>query len=286
MPIIHERIERFYPSIKLPEITEEQNRGFLTCCDELLVLGSPDSESWKSDVSSAWIKLSDVSDTADFTLLKDGIPVTNYVIDVLEFPNEENAFYVTIKWQDVLALEGVGCYELKIDYNISGLVNGYTWAKYTLLPYSIENALKTARIRVIFNSKQEIEGINFTGARVEDSIRFFGFIGNKQPNTEIDNLIYQDRIVQSVVRENLNTYIITTDPYKDEFIRKFTDLYLLSENELFISDYNAHNHNYRILDIPQIVEEAPEIDYLDKFQRRAVLTCKTGDKRKNKRTYY
>ena len=286
MAILHERIEKFYPSINLPFVFEESNRGFADCCDKLLVLGSNDSESWKSDISSAWIKLADVSDSFNFVLLKDGIPVTNYVLTILPFPNEENAYYTTIKWKEVLSLEGSGCYELKVFYSISGIVDDFTWAKYTLLPYSIENALKTARIRVVFNSKQEIEGINFTGAKVEDSIRFYGFIGDKQPNTEIDNLIYQDRTVQSVVRENLNSYIITTDPLKDEFIRKFTDLYLLSENELFISDYNAHNHNYRILDIPQIVEETPEINYLDRWQRRAVLTCKTGDKRKNKRTYY
>ena len=30
---------------------------------------------------------------------------------------------------------------------------------------------------------------------------------------------------------------------------------------MFISDYNSFNNNYRILDIPVIVEESPEIDY-------------------------
>jgi len=284
--MIQERISKYYPSVQLPETFEEQNRGFFKCCDELLVLGSSEPETWKTDVSSAWIKLGDPSDLFDFVLEKDGIPVTTYIIQTEDFPNEDNAYYCTIHWKDVLSQEGAGCFELKISYTISGIVGAFTWAKYRLMPYSIVNALKTARLRVIFNSKQEIEGINFTGASVEDSIRFFGLIGDKQPNTEIDNLIYQDRTVNSVVRENLNTYVITTDPYSDEFIRKFTDLYLLSENELFISDYNAHNHSYRILDIPQIVQEAPEIDYLDRYQRRAVLTCKTGDKRKNKRTYY
>ena len=286
MPFLQERIEKFYDSIKLPEVFEEQDRGFFKCCDQMLVLAGNGTESWKNDVTSAWIKLSDPLDIGDFTLLKDGVPVTNYSLTVQSFPNEPNAYYVTILWAEVLTLEGIGCYTLNVDYDISGITGSFTWGIYKLLPYTIKNALKTARIRVKFNANQEIEGINFTDSNVEDSIRFFGFIGNQQPNTEIDNLIYQNRTVKSVVRENLNTYIITTDPYGDEVIRKFTELYLLSENELWISDYNAHNHNYRILDIPQIVEESPEIDYLDKFQRRAVLTCTTGDKTKNKRTYY
>jgi hypothetical protein len=60
---------------------------------------------------------------------------------------------------------------------------------------------------------------------------------------------------------------------------------LLSENELFISDYNAHNHSYRYQDLPVIVTESPEIEYYD-FSREAKLTCIVGDKFKNKRSYY
>ncbi len=91
--------------------------------------------------------------------------------------------------------------------------------------------------------------------------------------------------MKSVIRENLNSYEIKTDPLKEEFTTKLTDLYLLSENELFISDYNAHNHSYKINDLPVIVEESPEINYFD-YARDASLTCKVGDKFKNKRTYY
>lgn len=283
--MIQERIFKKYDAIQLPTPFVEQDRGFKICCDPLLVLAGG-TESWKNDVSSAWIKVSDPADTFDFILEKDGVPVTFYSLTIEEFPNEDNAFYTTIKWSEVLPLEGEGCYELKVTYNISGLVGDFTWAKYTLRPYSIQNALKTSRIRVKFNLKQEIEGINFTGANVEDSIRFWGFIGDRQVNTEIDNLIYQDRSVKTVVRENLDTYVISTDPLQESFISPLTDLYLLSENEMWISDYNAHNHSYKILDIPVVVEEAPEIDYLDRWQRRAVLTCKVGLRDKVKRTHY
>ena len=103
---------------------------------------------------------------------------------------------------------------------------------------------------------------------------------------EIDNLIYNDRSVKSVVRENLNTYEIKTDPYTGETIKKLTDLYLLSENECYISDYNEFNNDYEIKDLPVIVQESPEIDYLEKYQRKAVLSCIVADKYKNKRTYY
>ena len=283
---IEDRHSRQYDSVQLPITFQEQDRGFKICCDPLMVLASGTSDTWQNDVSSAWIKVSDPSDTFSFLLEKDGIPVTSYALTVEEFPNEENAYYTTVQWKDVLALEGAGCYELKITYNISGVAGDFTWAKYTLMPYSIQNALKTARIRVKFNLKQEIEGINFTDANVEDSFRFWGFIGNRQTNTEIDNLTYQNRTVKTVVRENLDSFIISTDPLQECFITPLTDLYLLSENEMWISDYNAHNHSYNILDIPVVVEESPEIDYLDKYQRRAVLTCQVGLRNKTRRTHY
>jgi hypothetical protein len=284
---IEDRHQRKYDSIKLPEIFEEQDRGFKICCDcPMLVLAGGGSETWKNDVTSAWIKVSDPADTFSFILEKDGQPVTSYTPTVEEFPNEDNAYYTTIQWKDVLPLEGIGCYTLKVAYDISGVTGDFIWGQYNLQPYTIQNALETARVRVKFNLNQEIEGINFTGANVEDCIRFNGFIGDRQVNTEIDNLIYQDRTVKTVVRENLDQYIISTDPLLPCFISALTDLYLLSENEMWISDYNAHNHLYNILDIPVVVEEAPEIDYLDRWQRRAVLTCTVGLRTKNRRTYY
>lgn len=281
-----ERIFREYQSIKLPDVFEEEDRGFFKCCEPQLVLADPFSEdSWKSDITSAWIKLSDPTDTSSIVLLKDGQP-TAYPVSIVEFPNEPDAFYRTIFWKDVLATDGVGCYTIEVTYDISGMAGSFTWGLYELKQFSTENALKTARIRCKFNLKQSIEGINFTGSQVEDTVRFYGFIGDRQPNTEIDNLIYQSRVVKTVTRENLDSYIIGTDPYTDEMIRRLTNLYLLSENEMWISDYNAFNHSYRVNDLAVIVQESPEIDYLDQYQRKAVLTCLVGDRIKNKRTYY
>jgi hypothetical protein len=278
-----ERIEEFFSSVKLPEVFEEQNRGFFRCCCPFNVLASA-GPTWENDITSAWIKLSSGSDTTSAVLLKNGQP-TAYTPTIQAFPNDVNAYYWTINWNDVLLSDGVGCYSLRINYNISGVQGNFTWGIYNLLPFTIQNALKTARLRVKFNSYQEIEGINFTGANVEDTIRFFGFIGYRQPNMEIDNLIYKNREVKKVKRENLNTYEVITDPTCEEHIKKLTDLYLLSENELYISDYNAHNHSYRYQDLPAVVEESPELTYFD-FARSASLKCIVGDKKKDKRSFY
>jgi hypothetical protein len=217
-------------------------------------------------------------------LKKDG-QVTTFTPTAESFVNEDNAYYTTIQWSDVLSSDGPGCYQLVISFNISGIIQEFIWGIYYLKRYTIQTALETARLRVILNSVQEIEGINFFGSQVEDSFRFNGFIGNRQPNMEIDNIIYQDRQMKKVVRENLNQYEIKTDPLSEEFIKRLTDLYLLSENQLFLSDHNAHNHSYRFQDLPAIVEESPEITYYD-YARKASLVCIVGDKKKDKRSYY
>lgn len=279
-----DRIFRAYDVIKLPEIFIEQNRGIKDCCCSYYVLASADTESWKNDVTSAWVKLSGVGDTHEFTLLKNGQPTT-YVCPNYTFINEPNAYYTTVEWRDVLESDGIGCYELIVNFEISGITGQFRWGKYDLKQYSIANALKTARIKAIFNGYHENDGIDFTASNVVSTHRFFGYIGNRQPNTEIDNIIYDNREMKRVIRENLNDYEIITEPSDECIIRPMVELYLLSENQLFISDYNAHNHSYRYFDLPVIVSESANIDYKD-FSRKAVLTCKVSDKFKNKRTWY
>ena len=287
--MLEERFYRKFDAVRLPEeFCVEQDRGFpVRCCEKMLVLGSLTDNTWQNDVTSAWLKLSSVTDTVTFSLTKEG-QATSYLFTTNSFVSSQEPYskYCTIQWKDVLVSDGRGCYELNVDYNISGIIGSIVWGKYQLEQYSIDRALKTARIRVKFNLMQEVEGIDFTDSNVEDSVRFHGFIGHRQPNTEIDNLIYQNRELKTVTRENLYSYEITTDPYGDCLISRLTELYLLSENELYISDYNAHNHSYKILDVPVIVEESPEIDYLDQWQRKAILTCTVGDRIKNSRTYY
>ena len=279
-----DRTFKRYDSIKLPEIFQEQNRGLKDCCCKYKVLGDDSGDSFKNDKTSAWIKLSDPSDTATFVLKKDGV-VTTYTPTSNVFINEDNARYTTIDWGVVLTSDGVGCYTFEIQYSISGITGTIIWGTYILEPYTIQNALHTARVRAIFNGYQEIEQIDFSGSQIESTFRFCGYIGNRQPNTEIDNIIYQNREMKRVIRENLNSYEIVTDPSDECITRPLIDLFLLSENQLFISDYNAHNHSYRYQDIAVIVEESPSVEYYD-FSRKAKLSCKVADKFKSKRTYY
>lgn len=291
MPIIgcengltEERIFKEYNAIKLPQPFVEENRGVKDCCCELLVLGSSSNNSWESDKTSAWLKLSDAGDTFTFKLYKSGA-LANYQPLPNAFVNEPNAWFTTIDWGAVIVSDGVGCFSLEIEYSISGVSGSFTWANYTLKQYNTQNALGTARLRAVFDGYHEIEGINFSASNITTDWRFYGYIGNRQPNMEIDNIIFGNREMKRVIRENLNSYEIITDPLNECVIKPIVDLILLSENKLFVSDYNAHNHSYRYQDLPVIVSESPDLEYYD-FSRKAKLTCKVADKFKNTRTYY
>lgn len=279
-----DRTKRTFSTFKLPQSFTEENRGGQECCCKHLVLGGG-SETWQKDTTSMWFKRADMGDVVTFQAFHNGVDISEFLPAPTQFPNDPKALYVTVDWTSILAEYGVGCVELGIGYTIAGLTGTIPWGEYDLKPFSVENAMGTARIRAIFNSYHEADGIDFTGSNVESCIRFQGFVGHRQPNTETDNIIYSDRQMKRVIRENLNTYEILTDPLNECIIRPIVDVFLLSENELFISDYNYHNHSYRFNDVPVIVEQSPVIDYFD-WSRKAKLTAVVGDKFKNQRTYF
>lgn len=283
--MIQERIKENVLLIRLPNVYNEDDRGLKECCDPELVLSSSGSnDSWKNDITPAWIKLYSGSDTATFTLKKNGVDAV-YQPTVNTFPNDPFSKYIEVIWKDVLSIDGVGCYSIHRSWNIGGSEGEDVWGEYELLNFTAQNALGTARLRAVFNHFHEIEDINFKGANVRGTIRFNGYIGNRQPNKEIDTLTYSNREVKNVVVENLNTYELKTDPLKEYATSKLVDLYLLSEVELYASDYNYFNHSYKILDIPVILEETEELEYKE-FNRGANVNAKLSDKFKNKRTYY
>lgn len=281
---VEDRTKETYPSVKLPEPFVEEDRGDQSCCCKYMVLASATKDSWKNDITSVWIKKGLDSDTIQFRLYKEDQAIP-YTWTYQTLPNDPLTVYSTLYWIDIIATYGEGCYEIRVAYDIAGISGDYVYAAYDLKTYTVENALNTARIRVKFNGYQETSGIDFTDSNVEDTFRFYGYIGNRQPNTELDNIIYPNREMKRVLRENLNSYEIITDPSLNCIIKPLLDLYLLSENELYISDYNSHNHSYRYLDLPVIVSDSPQVEYYE-WSRKAKLTCEVTDKFKTNRTYY
>ena len=272
------RVKEFVKGVKLPSVFTPENRGLDECCEPFKVFASSDTDRFKNDKTSAWMR--DV-DSIAFKLVKSDS--TEITINEVPFINQLNAYYCTVIWRDILVNYGQGCYDLIIDYSIAGISDSLTWGSYFLQEYSEEKVRGLVSVRSFFNSIQTIEGIDFSGSKVEDCINFYGFFGNRQPRTEIDNLVYSNRESRKVKRENLNQYDLSADAVSECISKKLLDLHLLSENDLFVTDHNTLNHSYRYIDFPVIVEESAEVSYNG---RKATLSCKLGDKFKNSISKY
>ena len=262
------------------------------CCVPELVLASvtDTTTTWKNDITSAWFKLDTTADTLAFKLYKqvNGVDVlANYQptkTPVVVNPNSTD-FYATIRWKTVLSTDGEGCYTYKLEWNVSGVAGTTEWGEYQLLTYSTDTAKGTIRLRAVLNQFNNIENIDFTNSKVQDTLRFTGFFGKREPTFVIDNLVYQDRKSYNVQREIINNYTLFTDPIKQKYADKIIDLYLLSEFELYASDHNPFNFSSEFKDTELIVEESPTLEYID-FTNFVKITAKLQDKKKDKLTKY
>jgi len=278
-----EQVRSKFDTKLLTKITLPENND--DCCDTIFKVfaSTSDTSPYKNDITSAWY-LYEGGAVAFNLYLKDGITLANSQPTVATFVNQSNADYCVVNWSDVLDLDGIGCYVLKIEYTGGMVDETITWGTYELREWNTDNVDGYVNIRSNFNSNQSIEGINFTGSNLTDSLNILGFFGNRDPKTEVDNVIYNTRLNVKVTRENLNEYTLTTNPISKLFTRKLLDLHLLSENDCYITDNNAFNHEQYVYK-RVIVLEVPSPEYYQ-FSRYAKIVCKFGDKINNTRSFY
>jgi hypothetical protein len=274
-------VKEEYKVAKVPKSFTPENRGFRDCgCVPFLTLVDPtDTARDRNDVNSPWGQGEDVS----FELKKNGV-TTNYTPIVTPFPNETDAFYTTIEWRDVHALDGVGCYELYITETYAGLTNTRLWGKYQVAVYSTNLAQGTVRLLSYFNDVNSSIGINFTGAFVKDTLRLKAKFGYWNPLTEVDNIQYTDAERMKVKREDVTEYELRVDFHTECYIERLR-FHLLSENACYVTDHNADNYTYRYIDYPVIVKEGFAPEWFD--GTRAVKgVAKFHDKQKLTRTHF
>jgi hypothetical protein len=278
------RTKECFQVIQLPEALPSESYGLKGCCDHYLVLAGGNQD-WQNDITSAFMKLQLITDSCTI-VLKNDLDINAIYQPVLKkMPNDSLAYYATIFWSDVLATDGSGCYTIEVNYSIAGVIGTIDWGTYELKQYSPKNAEMTIRLKGVFNQINQIENINFSGSNMVDTLRFYGYFGKKQPNLQVDNLIYQDRVIENVQRENLNNYELNSDPLTINYTRKLTDFYFLSESELYISEHHPLNHTSEFKNLPVSISESAEVEYLE-LSKYAKIKAKFNDKTRNKITRF
>ena len=280
----YNRTKQCFQVIKLPETLASETYGLKGCCEEYLVLAGG-AEDWMNDVTSAYIKLQLITDNCTFMLKKSDETNAIYQPVKTQCPNDSLGYFATVDWKSVLLSDGPGCYSIEVNYDIAGTTGTINWGAYELKQYSPKNAESTIRFKAVFNQVNMIENINFSGSNMTDTIRFYGLFGKRQPNLSTDNLIYQNRQIDNVQRENLNTYELNSDPLTVNYTRKLIDLYFLSESELYISEHHPNNHTSEYKNLPVSISESAELDYLE-LSKFAKIKAKFNDKTRDKITRF
>lgn len=275
--------------ITFPTPLQEEKRKLAEemCCIPLLKLASQtDVENYKNDVTGVAIKKSDISDIITFSVKKCGNPNPLMLLGTTGvYPQDSNVEGFIFEWKKYLIAYGEGEYTISVNYTIAGVTGSYDYGNYNLKKYSISNASGTVRVWSEPSTYSQKESIDYTASNHKDCIRFNGFFGNRQPKTEINNLITKGRVVEKVTRENLNEYTLRTDPIDVKISRRLIDFHFLNEDNLLITDHNASNHSYNYFDTAVSLEESAEIEYIDR-SRLAKIIVKFGDKRKLDKSFY
>jgi len=278
------RVKKEVSVFKKPAIFVPENRGMSDCCVPFLTLvDETDLSSHRNDENSAW----SLGETVTFELRKNGV-VTNYVPVSIPFPNEPNAWYTTIPWRDVFLMDGYGVYELYMTVDFAGITQTKLWSKYDVQPYQ-NTAGKylgkgTVRLKSVFNDVNTLEGIDFTGAYVVDTLRLKAKFGYWNPLTDVDNVQYTDAEKMKVRREDLTEYELRVDLHGECIIDRLR-FHLVAENACYITDHNADNYTYKYLDYPVIVKSGFEPTWID-GTRKVKGVAKFEDKQKMTKTHF
>lgn len=274
-------------ALVLPNQFVEEDRGFNRCCFYYEVRASDTSDSWKNDINIVIQEL--VTGNVTYTLQKciDGEWVNSgYTLTNFQLVNDTNVKYVVLDWQEIFFVDGVGKFRVIIDLNLSGILFNYVIAYYNLLEYSPANVKNTVRFRGVFNRYFQEKDWNFEGSNLIDDVRVSGYFGDVKPNTQVTNLVYSDRYIRPVTRENVKKYSFESRLIPIEMVEKLTDFTLLGATELYVSDFSPRNLSYNYLDKPIILDdEADGVGLTEEQNRKAILTAQFKDARVNKKVY-
>jgi hypothetical protein len=255
--------------VNLPEQAFFEDRGFKFCSEPITALADVnDPIQWKNDVwgvaglfDALSVELERPNGTTETAL---GVQIT--------MPKQGDAIGFVIDWRSNLIAYGAGCYKVKVNWDIKGLTGFYYDANFDLLPYSVTASEGTVQMIVNYDDKVLQDGINYTGSGFYTGLRFKGFFGNEQINSEHRNLLKANNLRVKVRNFSAPSYDLVTRPLTRCFTRPLKRM-LLNASDIWVSDYNAWNHEqYRYFNVILSDSEGIEFEGDETFVRQINAT--------------
>jgi hypothetical protein len=256
------RKKESFKVITFPSGFVEEQRQLVECCDEFLVLASESStDSWKNDSELVSEKKADGSDDVTFEITRCGsTDVLDNLGEVFPLPNDPLVLAFRYDWAQYLGTYGSGVYVINVVFNIAGIIGRYEWGRFRLMPYRLDTAEYTARIKTVFDSLSLASTIDWTGSGAYGTIRFKGKFWDAKPNTIVRSPVDKGFVVRKTTTENLNSYTLDVDASKYSITRRVLDFHVRDGSEHFVSDYNSINHRYDYQDYPVALSDQDSID--------------------------
>jgi len=257
---------------RLPVQSTFEDRGYKTCGEPRLALASTDECcQFKNDVYGVSL----IAESLTIELEHNGtiVPALGASIN---FPFQEDASGFIIDWRANLLEYGAGCVKVKVNYVING-VSGFYWdSVWDLMPYSVEASENTVQLLVNYDDLVKQDGINYTGSGFYTAIRFHGFFGNEQINSQQNNLLKSNDVRVKVRNFSAPSYDLRTRPLTRCLTRPIKKM-LLNASNIWVSDFNMWNHEeYRYFNVILSEESGIEFDGDETFRRS--LSCVLLDK--------
>jgi hypothetical protein len=248
--------------VRLPQEAISEDRGLSRCGTPYLVLAdTEDAQFYRNDRTGIAYLFDDMTvyleDKNGNRELAPGIEVT--------FPYQPDAVGFVIDWRQVVSGGALtqGCYRVVIEWDLEGNTGEFYYGSFNLRAYSVENAAKTVRLLVVLNDLVRKQGINYKDSGFATTIRFEGQFGYMQPNYDTENIIYTSRTREKVRNEAIRTYELRSNFLLSCQTRMIDEEYLLTANQIFVTDHNFNNHVDSYYDFPVILneDESPTFEY-------------------------
>ena len=251
-----ERTLSFATRVQVPVVaTVDPGAVFKECCyTHYVYADSASTDDYKNDYSGFYHQRELSSETVTFKLI-DLSNSNEYDLNDStygqffgfgSFPENINFTGYRVDWKKVLAVRGVGSYQIKTNIVKIGITTNDLSYAFTLRQYNRLEVDNTTRIDVVVNGLYQKSGVDFTGIGWRHSLRVGGFFGRRNPSYEERNTINRNFNNRQNSIQQTNEYSFQTNIIPDCISNEIFDFILMSDN-IYMNDYNLNNPSYDII---------------------------------------
>jgi len=240
------------------------------CCFNLPVFAEQGAiqTNYFNDFKSLLYKRQSPNDTFTFKLIYCGGEVIlndntlGIFNDFGSFEDYTDYIGYNLSWNKVLNSGGlgIGTYQIKVEYDIAGTTGEFTSCFYDLKIYDPFKADKTVRLESVMNGYVEQMDINFSGLNWRDCVRVPATFGRMSIETEVDNVIYNNREKRHVKITDNREYLFESELLESCISSHLID-YVFKADKILVSDFDLKNHIQTYKDFECSAVEETELIY-------------------------